>query len=74
LKPAGEGGVLRIGKRRSGEIVSADRVQPATDARLDDEGFILHILVEERSISKENALEAISGVVELARENDYRRA
>jgi hypothetical protein len=34
----------------------------------------LHILVEEGIISKEKALDAISGVVELARENDYRRA
>ena len=31
---------------------------------------ILHILVEEGVISKEKALEAIDGVVELAREND----
>jgi hypothetical protein len=59
---------LSIGKRRSGEIVNADCVQPATDVRLDDKGFILHILVEEGIISKENVLEAISGVVELARE------
>ena len=29
---------------------------------------ILHILVEERVISKERALDAINGVVELARE------
>ena len=31
---------------------------------------ILHILVEERVISNEKALEAIDGVVELTREND----
>jgi hypothetical protein len=31
---------------------------------------ILHILVEEGVISKEKALKAIDGVVELAREND----
>jgi hypothetical protein len=31
---------------------------------------ILHILVEEGVISKEKALEAIDGVVQLAREND----
>src|SRR4030088_3486405 len=31
---------------------------------------ILHLLVEEGVISKEKALEAIGGVVELAREND----
>src|ERR1700732_2277896 len=31
---------------------------------------ILHILVEEGVISKEKALEAIDGLVELAREND----
>jgi hypothetical protein len=31
---------------------------------------ILHILVEEGVVSKDKALEAINGVVELAREND----
>jgi hypothetical protein len=31
---------------------------------------ILHLLVEERVISKERALDAINGVVELAREKD----
>jgi hypothetical protein len=31
---------------------------------------ILHILVEEGVVSKDKALEAITGVVELAREND----
>jgi hypothetical protein len=31
---------------------------------------ILHILVEEGVISTERALDAINGVVELAREND----
>ena len=74
LKAAGEGERLRIGKRRSGEIVKADYVQSATGARLDDKGFILHILVEEGIISKEKPIEVIFGVVEPARKNDYRRA
>ena len=74
LKAAGEGERLRIGKRRSGEIVKADYVQSATGARLDDKGFILHILVEEGIVSKENVLEAIFGVVELgARERPSSR-
>ena len=74
LKAAGEGERLRIGERRSGEIVKADYVQPATGARLDDNALILHILIEGGTISKEKALEAICGVVELVWENDYRRA
>ena len=70
LKAAGEGERLRIGERRSGEIVKADYVQPATGARLDDNGLILHILIEGGIISKEKALETICGVVELVWEND----
>jgi len=66
LKAAGEGERLRIGERRSGEIVNADYVQRATGARLDDNALILHILIEGGTISKEKALEAICGVVELA--------